>query len=106
MFATCMCVHAVLVSISVGLFLLLLLDDRLQASSIPDDSSYALIEPECRYLLALGDLEDWEAGAILLSMSLFIMIVSLLVMVKLLNSLLKGNEFIIHPPLLKINSFI
>ena len=50
-----------------------------------------MIEPECHYLLALGDLEDWQAGLILLFMSLFIMIVSLLIMVKLLNSLLKGE---------------
>ena len=49
-----------------------------------------LYEP-CRYVLHLWDLEDWEAGLILLICSLTAMILALLYMVKLLNGLLEGT---------------
>ncbi len=47
--------------------------------------------PDCKYLLALGDLEDWEAGLISVFIALFMLFTSLILMVKLLNSILTGN---------------
>lgn len=45
---------------------------------------------ECAYLFALFDLEDSSMGIILIIISLFILCISLLLMVKMLTSLLKG----------------
>ncbi len=46
---------------------------------------------KCKFLLNIGHLEDWQAGLILLLMSLVVLCTALVLMVKVLNSLLKGK---------------
>ena len=50
------------------------------------------LEPKCKYFFNLFEIEDWAAGLILLIFSLTAMILTLLLMVKVLNSLLKGKS--------------
>lgn len=46
--------------------------------------------PHCVHMFAKSSLADWEVGLILVFLSLFVLCGSLILMVKILNSLLKG----------------
>ena len=49
-------------------------------------------KPYCTHMFAKSHMEDWEIGLILVILSLFILCGSLILMVKILNSLLQGRN--------------
>ena len=50
-------------------------------------------DTKCKHLMNVGDpLEDWVAGAIVSAMAIFILSVTLIFMVKILNSIFQGDK--------------